>query len=104
MTKSTVSKKRAATQKKFRSFWSALSVMVFFLLLWVSQSVRSTQMSYQILKMEKQIAKEQSKRTELEISRDRMISLDAVEKTALDQLGLVVPKKDNIIVMTLPAQ
>ena len=70
-------------------------------LLWISHTVRSTQISYRIQKLEEELEKEKNKRVELEIARDRLLSLETVEAAAKRKLGLVVPQEENIVAWTL---
>ena len=89
-------------KRRIRNFWLGSFALTAILLLWVSQSVRSTQVSYQIQKVEEDIKKEQKKYLELEIAKDRYLSLDSLENTASKKLGLVVPGEENIIIVKIP--
>jgi hypothetical protein len=89
---------------RIKRLWLGFLLLVPFLLLWVHQSVRSTQVSYQILKIEEEIRAERNRQIELEIARDRIVSLEAIENAARTKLGLVVPRKENIVLITLPGQ
>lgn len=81
--------------------WLGVSALVFFLLLWVSQSVRSTQLSYQIQKVEEEIKKELKRQAELKWHADRILSLETLEAAARKKFNLAPPKEENVVIMTL---
>ena len=70
---------------------------IVFLLLWVSQTIRSTQVSYQIKKIEEEIKAEERKQSELEIERNRALSLDSIESSARKDLGMENAQEKDII-------
>lgn len=71
------------------------------LLLWVNQTVRSTQLSYRIQSLEDEIKKEDARRVHLKRQRDAQLSLENVEEVAKSKLGMAVPKDEDIIVIAL---
>jgi len=91
----------AAKKARLRRFWFGVLGVVLFLLLWVNQSVRSTQLSYRMQKVKDQIHQEQTRRTELQMERDGLLSLESLEEISKKKLGLIEPKDDNIVIMTL---
>ena len=91
-----------ARAAKVKRLWLAFGLLIPFLLMWVGQTVRSTQLSYQIQTLEDEFKKERARQIELQMLRDRLISLDSIEKTARNKLGLIVPSKENIVLVTLP--
>jgi cell division protein FtsL len=54
-----------------------------------------------IQKVEEEIRKEQKRQTALQIERDSLLSLETLEESAKKKLGLVEPKEENIVIMTL---
>lgn len=92
----------ALRQKRMKRFFSGIFCFVLFLLLWVSQSVRSTQLSYEIQKLEEQIKEEQNMQVELKLKRDRYFSLEYVETLAKKKYGLILPPQENIVILPLP--
>ena len=70
-----------------------------FLLWWVSQTVRSTEISYQIQDFEERIREEKKRRSELEIQKNGVLSLAMVENIARQKLGLVVPKESDLVIV-----
>jgi hypothetical protein len=96
--------KKRGTAAKMKRLWLGFLLLIPFLLLCVHQGVRSTQVSYQILKIEDEIKKERDRQIELEMVRDRLVSLEEIENVARIKLGLVAPRKENIVLITLPGQ
>lgn len=94
-------RRRVQTKNRIKQFWTGLFISVLFLLLWVHRTVQSTQLSYQIQNLEGEMRKEQNKQIELKMERDRYLSLEFIESVAIKNLGLVVPKEENIVVFTL---
>ena len=88
-------------KQKIKRLWTALIGTVLFLLFWVSQTVRSTQLSYQIRQIESEIKKEQIKEVELMMKKDEVLSLEKIESAAKEKLGLIVPGEENIVVISL---
>ena len=78
---------------------AALAVLLV-LLLWVKQSLKSTELSYQIQTMQKEIEKEQNKKNELQEKLNKNLSLDTVEFNA-KQMGWIVPKSSAVVVVPL---
>ena len=93
--------KRRPPKKNIRQYWFGIFCIILFLLFWVSQSVRSTQISYEIQTLEDKIKEEKNKQVELKIERDRYLSLDYVETIARKKCGLIPPLKENIVLMNL---
>ena len=93
--------RKTAPVKKIRRFWLGLVLAVPLVLFWVRQTVLSTQMLYEIQKIEQEIKKERNRRADLEMKKDRILSLEALEERAKMKLGLVVPGKENIVLMVL---
>ena len=91
----------AAKKARLRRFWFGVLGLILFLLLWVNQSVRSTQLSYRMQKVEQEIRQEQKRRTELELERDSLLSLENLEEVSKKKLGLVEPKDENIVIMSV---
>lgn len=92
---------RLAQGNGIKRFWLGFIALTVMLLLWVSQTVRSTQLSYQIQSVEQEFKKEQRKRVELELQRDRVLSLESIETIARKKYGLVNPEKENVILLAL---
>lgn len=69
------------------------------LLVWVSQTVRSTKISYQIQKLEDEIRKEERIKAELEVRKNKRLSLNAVEEYAGKNLGLINPQEKDVIII-----
>lgn len=78
---------------------AALAVLLV-LLLWVKQSLKSTELSYQIQTVQKEIEKEQNKKNELQEKLNKNLSLDTVEFNA-KQMGWIVPKSSAVVVVPL---
>ncbi len=76
-------------------------VFVSFLLFWVHQSVRSTQISYRIQKLDSEIKRERSRETEFLMKIDQWVSLESVESIAKEKLGLIVPREKDIILISV---
>ena len=93
--------RNASRASKIKRFWLGFVILVPFLLLWVGQTVRSTQVSYQIQKLQDEIKKESHRQIELEMQRDQFVSLESIENAAKKKLGLIVPAKENIVLITL---
>lgn len=89
------------TRTGIQRFWLGLALLTGMLLLWVSQTVRCTQLSYQIQSVEQEYKKEQRKRAELELQRDRCLSLETIETIARQRYGLVNPQKESVILLAL---
>ncbi|OGR95277.1 MAG: hypothetical protein A2902_05955 [Elusimicrobia bacterium RIFCSPLOWO2_01_FULL_64_13] len=94
-----IPKRSRETSRRFRGFWTGLFAMVSCLLVLVSLTVRSTQISYRIDAVKEEIRKEDLRNMELREARDRMISLEAIERSARKSLGLIDPAKDNIVIL-----
>ena len=78
---------------------AALAVLLV-LLFWVKQSLKSTELSYQIQTVQKEIEKEQNKKNELQEKLNKNLSLDTVEFNA-KQMGWIVPKSSAVVVVPL---
>lgn len=91
------------TRREFpiRKVWLSAGGVFLFLMVWVGQSVHSTKLSYQIQKVEEEIRKEQRTQTELELQRDRALSLESLEVAAQRKLGLVIPAEKNVVIVAL---
>ena len=87
--------------RNIQRFWLGVALAVPLVLFWVRQTVRSTQMLYDIQKVEQEIKKEGNRRADLEMKKDRILSLEALEERAKMKLGLIVPGKENIVLMAL---
>ncbi|OGR79257.1 MAG: hypothetical protein A3I11_08220 [Elusimicrobia bacterium RIFCSPLOWO2_02_FULL_39_32] len=72
------------------------------LLMWVGFSIQSTQLSYSINKIEDEIKKEERRLVELEMIKNKLVSLDSLEMLAKEKLGFIFTKEENIIY--LPVQ
>ena len=92
---------RIQTQKKVKRFWAAICAFTPMILLWVSQTVDSTKILYQIQTLEEEIKSERNRSVELKLLYDRMTSLEFVEWTAKNKLGFVVPKADELVILTV---
>ncbi len=90
---------KPASKHKLKRAWLGIFAVTVFLLLCVNQSVRVTRYAYEIRKVEQDIREEKRKKSELELARDRHLSLGSVEDFARKKLGLVDSKEDNIIVL-----
>ena len=93
--------RNASQATKIKRLWLGLVILIPFLLLWVGQTVRSTQVSYQIQKVGDEINIELRGQTDLEMQRDQFVSLESIEGAAKKKLGLIVPSKENIVLMAL---
>lgn len=85
-----------------KRLWLGFLIGTCLLLLWVGLSIQSTQLSYAINKIEDEIKKEDRQLVELEMTKNKLISLDVVEKIAKEKLGFIFTKEENIIY--LPVQ
>lgn len=85
-----------------KRLWLGFLIGTCLLLLWVGLSIQSTQLSYAINKIEGEIKKEERQLVELEMTKNKLISLDVVEKIAKEKLGFIFTKEENIIY--LPVQ
>ena len=70
--------------------------------MWVGFSIQSTQLSYSINKIEDEIKKEERRLVELEMIKNKLVSLDSLEMLAKEKLGFIFTKEENIIY--LPVQ
>lgn len=70
------------------------------LLIWVSQTVRSTQISYQIQKIEEEIGKEEAKKADLEARKNQYLTLNSVDEYARKKIGLISPQEKDIVVIS----
>lgn len=93
---------KAESREKIKKIWVGFFFLVFFLILWVNQTIRSTQTSYLIKKVEEEIKIEERKQEDLEMERNRILSLEAIENTAKEKLGMDHPKEKDIIIMPIP--
>ncbi len=91
----------ASQTKSILKLWAGLAGIFIFLLLWVSQTVRSTWFSYDIQKIKNEIAKNELVTVNLLMQRDQLLSLEAIERAAKQELGLIVPKEENIIIINV---
>ena len=85
--------------KKIRKTWFFIFILIVYLLLWVNQTVRSVQLSYQIQSVEQSISDAQEIQTQLKIKKDQLVSLKNVEKKAKEELGMISPKSKNIVIL-----
>ena len=92
---------RIQTQKKVKRFWVGILAFTPIILFWVNQTVNSTKILYQIQKTEEELKREEHRSVELKLLKDRMVSLESVEWIARNKLGFVVPKREDIIVLTV---
>lgn len=88
-------------KEKVKRVWLSIVFLVTGLLLWVSQTVRSTQLSYRIQAVELDLDQEKKRQIELNLERDELISLSRVEEIAKTKLGLIVPKDEDIVILTV---
>ena len=93
---------RIQTRDKVKRFWAGIFAFTPIILLWVNQTVSSTKILYQIQKLEEEVKREHNRSIELKILRDRMTSLEFVEWTAKNKLGFVVPKAEEIVMISVP--
>ncbi len=89
---------------KIKKLWLGFLVLVFLLILWVNQTIRSTQTSYSIKKVEEEIKTEERRQSEIDIERNRFLSLDSIETEAKEKLGMDHPKEQDIILISLPPE
>lgn len=89
-------------KEKVKQVWLGIFFLILFLLLWVHQTVQTTQISYKIQKLEEELQKEETKQIEFKMQADQYQTLEFVESVAKKKLGLIQPKENNIIVITLP--
>ena len=90
---------RLQAQKKLKRFWTGILVLIPLVLFWVNQTVSSTKTLYQIQKISDEIEREENHKVALEMLRDRMTSLEFVEWTARNKLGLEDPKRENTVLL-----
>ena len=86
-------------KNRIKRFWLGLFGLFLLLLVWVNQTVRSTQISYQIQKLEEQIKDEEDHKSELEANKNQYLSLNSIEEIARQKLGLVNPQDKDIVVI-----
>lgn len=76
---------------------------ILLLLLWVNQSIRSTELSYKIRSLEAEIQLEEKKRTVLEMKKNQLLSLSFIEEVSRKS-GLVSPDPENIVIIKLDGE
>ena len=77
-----------------------MAFVIVLLLLWVKQSLRSTEMSYRIQETEKLIEKESEQKNELEKILSQNLSLEKIESQARKS-GWVIPSSSSVVIVPI---
>lgn len=87
-----------ATAKKFMAILSAAAAL---LLLYVWQHIQAVRFGYEVHALQQEIAHEENTNNILRVKISRLASLSRLDELAKTKLGLVLPGKDDIVMVSI---